>query len=265
MLRSRSPTSTPPTVLVPSRSISALIRPAAYRSTTGTAAAPMPTRAIDGDAGNDALLHASASGCLAGWAASKAGSCMQAVVDALDGRISLHVDLEACRVEDLRNETEIGHGGRLAMAEGAGPGVVRDRCLVGVEAGLDPVARPAEGTLLGLAEFLAQIAHHAQVLDGMDVGRRDQRQRPDARAPDRIPGQQRRLGMDFLEVFEDGQRLGQHLARIEHQRRHQLLRIDRGIIGRRCSPLRRCREACSTAIPLRLSAIRTRYAADERK
>ena len=123
--------------------------------------------------------------------------------------------------------------GVIAVAEGAGLAVLGDRGLVGVEAGLDPMARPGEGALLGLAELVAQIAHHPQVLDGMDVGGRDQRQRAHPRPADRIPGQQRRLGMRLLEIFQDGQRLGQHLARIEHQRRHQLLRIDRDVVGRR--------------------------------
>jgi len=41
----------------------------------------------------------------------------------------------------------------------------------------------------------------------MDVGGRDQRQRAHPRPIDRFPGQQRRLGMGLLEVFQDGERL----------------------------------------------------------
>ena len=66
----------------------------------------------------------------------------------------------------------------------------------------------------------------------MDVGGRDQRQRAHPRAADRILGQQRRIGMRLLEIFHDRHRLGQHLAGVQHQRRHQLLRIERDIVGR---------------------------------
>ena len=158
---------------------------------------------------------------------------MQVGIDALDGRVPRHVDLEAGGIEDLRHQTEVGHGRLVAVAEGAGLAVVANRGLVGLEAGLDPVTRPGESALLGLPELLAQILHHPQVLDGMDIGGADQRQGPHAGAVDRILGQQRRLGMRLLEIFQDGQRLGQHLARIEHQGRHQLLRIERDIVGRR--------------------------------
>ena len=75
--RSNSPTSTLPTLVVPSRSISALIWPAACLSTIGTAATAAPASSDDGERRNDCLLHGSASGCLEGWAASKAGCFMQ--------------------------------------------------------------------------------------------------------------------------------------------------------------------------------------------
>ena len=77
-------------------------------------------------------------------------------VDALDGRVLRHVDLEARGVEDLRDDAKIGQSRPIAVAESAGPVVFGNQGLVGVEAGLDPVARPGEGALLGLAELLAQ-------------------------------------------------------------------------------------------------------------
>ncbi len=42
--------------------------------------------------------------------------------------------------------------------------------------------------------------------------------------------QQRRLRHGFLEPFHDGERLGEHGAVIEHQRRHEALRIDLEIV-----------------------------------
>ena len=118
------------------------------------------------------------------------------------------------------------------MAEGAGAAVLGHGRFIGLEAGLDPVAGPCEGRLFRLVVSLTQICHDAQVLDRMNVRSRDQRQCPDARAADRVLGQKGRLGMRLLEIFEDRQRLRQHLARIEHQRRHQLLWIDRRIVRR---------------------------------
>ena len=46
----------------------------------------------------------------------------------------------------------------------------------------------------------------------MDVGGRDQRQRTHPRPVDRIPGQQRRFGMGLLEIFQDGEGLGENLS-----------------------------------------------------
>ena len=71
--------------------------------------------------------------------------------------------------------------------------------------------------------------------------------------------------MRLLEIFQDGQRLGQHLARIEHQRRHQLLRIERDIVGRRLLALAQMARGMLDRDALELSAMRTRNAADERK
>jgi hypothetical protein len=39
--------------------------------------------------------------------------------------------------------------------------------------------------------------------------------------------------MGLLEIFQDGEGLGENLSRIEHQRGHELLRIERDIVGRR--------------------------------
>ena len=222
--RSNSPTSTAPTLVSPSRSISVLMLAAAWRSTSGTAATAAPTRTTATSAAMTLLLHGFGVRLLRGLGRVEGRMLHAGGVDALDGRISRHVDLEARGVEDLRHQAEIGHGRLVAVAVAAGLAVLRDRGLVGVEAGLDPVARPGEGALLRLVVLVAQIGHHAQVLDGMDVGGRDQRQRPHARAADRILGQQRRIGMRLLEIFQDRHRLGQHLARIEHQRGHELLR-----------------------------------------
>ena len=66
-------------------------------------------------------------------------------VDALDRRIARHVDLEAGGIEDLRRQAKIGESRRVTVAEDAGLAVLGDGGLIGLEAGLDPVARPGEG------------------------------------------------------------------------------------------------------------------------
>ena len=47
------------------------------------------------------------------------------------------------------------------------------------------------------------------------------------RATESVGRQQRRLRMDFVEIFDNRERLGQHFAAGKLQRRHALLRIDR--------------------------------------
>ena len=118
------------------------------------------------------------------------------------------------------------------MTESACLRILRNRCLVGIETRLDPVSRPGKSAFLGLAELFTQIAHHAQVLDRMDIGGRNQGQCPHARAAHWILGQQRRLRMGLLQILEDGERLGQHFAGIEHQGWHQHLRIEDRIVRR---------------------------------
>ena len=155
------------------------------------------------------------------------------VVDPLDGRVALHVDLEPGRIEHLRHQAHVGHGRRVAVAEGAGLRPLVQRRFVSVETGFDPVARPGEGALLGLAELFAQIAHDPQILDRMDIGTHDQRKRPHLGPADWIAGQQRRLRMRLLEILHDRQRLGKHGPIVQHECRHQFLRVQRNIVGSR--------------------------------
>ena len=61
----------------------------------------------------------------------------------------------------------------------------------------------------------------------MDVAGDHLRERAHLRAFQRVARQQRRLRMDLVEIFDDGERLDQHVAGIELQRRHPHLRVDR--------------------------------------
>ncbi|OIQ68510.1 hypothetical protein GALL_498970 [mine drainage metagenome] len=51
----------------------------------------------------------------------------------------------------------------------------------------------------------------------------------DMGAAQRVLRQQRRLGVDFIQPFDDGKRLGQDRAAVLLQRRHQPLRVDHQI------------------------------------
>ena len=66
----------------------------------------------------------------------------------------------------------------------------------------------------------------------MDVAGDHLGERAHMGACDRIGRQQRRLGMDLVEILDDGERLDQHVAVVERQRRHAPLRIDGAELGR---------------------------------
>ena len=86
---------------------------------------------------------------------------------------------------------------------------------------------PGVDRALLLVHLALEIAQRADIVERMDIAGDDLRQRPHLRARDRILRQQRRLGMGLVEIFDDGERLDQHLACRRDQRRHAHLRIDR--------------------------------------
>ena len=83
--------------------------------------------------------------------------------------------------------------------------------------------------ILGQAK-LAQPRQHFQILKRMRIAGQRHREGADFCAAQRVFGQQRRLGVDFVQPFDDRQRLGDGHAPVL-QRRHQPLRIDREISG----------------------------------
>src|SRR6185437_10952958 len=58
------------------------------------------------------------------------------IEDTLQRRVPRQIDLEATGIEHLWYQAEIGDGRLIAVAEGAGTPVLRDRRLIGIEAGL---------------------------------------------------------------------------------------------------------------------------------
>ncbi len=84
--------------------------------------------------------------------------------------------------------------------------------------------------------------------------------RAHAGASSGIGRQQRRLRPEFVQVFEDRQRLADGVA-VVHQRRHQLLRIDRAVgLGMLLAAVSQQvhRHDGVVASPFRFSAMRTR-------
>ena len=88
----------------------------------------------------------------------------------------------------------------------------------------DPVPHPPVAFRLRHVPFALEVLQHAQVVERMDVAGDQLRQRAHALAIARRGRQQRGLLPDFVQVFEDRQRLPQHaLAMLQH--RHQSLRV----------------------------------------
>jgi hypothetical protein len=99
--------------------------------------------------------------------------------------------------------------------------VLADHLLDGRKAGLDPVAVPGVDRLLVLVHAVAEILQDPQVVERVDVAGHRLGDRPDAGARHGIGRQQRRIGVDLVEILDDGERLGEDVAAVELQRRHQ--------------------------------------------
>ena len=80
-----------------------------------------------------------------------------------------------------------------------------------------------------------------------------------------VARQQRRRRMRLVQLLDDRERLRQHVAVVGDQRRHESLRIEREVVVGALRVAAQVDERALGASPLRLSAMRTRYAADERK
>ena len=73
---------------------------------------------------------------------------------------------------------------------------------------------------------MLQVAQRAGIVERMDVAGDEVGERARLGAPDRVLGQQRRLGLRLIQIFDDGERLQQMLAARRDQNWHAHLRID---------------------------------------
>src|SRR5437867_9290112 len=89
---------------------------------------------------------------------------------------------------------------------------------------------PAIHLVIGLVVFFLDVVQYAEILYRVDFAGDDQRHASHQRAVGGIARQQRRLGIFFIKILDDGERLGQNSSAV-FQRGHERLRIDRLIGG----------------------------------
>ncbi|EGE56505.1 hypothetical protein RHECNPAF_6420052 [Rhizobium etli CNPAF512] len=140
------------------------------------------------------------------------------------------IEAHAAGADRLREEEDIGNTRPVADGEGALPAAA-DHSLDRGHSLANPVTAPGSDSigirLKGCLEMQADPRRQQRVDLGSDCKRNRAGLRP---AFSRI-GQQRRLGLNLIEIFDDCQRLGDEDAVIRQQGRHQPLRIDAAIAG----------------------------------
>lgn len=122
-------------------------------------------------------------------------------------RVRRQVDREPLGRIDLRHQIAVGEGRRVAERKAAS--VARDHDFQRGKARSDPVSDPCVHLRLVETELAAQPLQHAQIVQRMDVAADRRRHRPNDRAAAGVGGQKGRVGMAFLQPFEDGGALGQ--------------------------------------------------------
>src|SRR5215471_4895694 len=133
--------------------------------------------------------------------------------------------LQTPRVVDLRHQADIGQ--RDLAAEGIGRRA--DHGFHRGEALENPVVIPGVDLGLVLTKLVLEVAQRSHIVERVDVAGDHLGERAHLRPLDGVARQQRRLGMDFVEIFDDRERLNEHVAGIELQGRQAHLRIDRAI------------------------------------
>ena len=91
-------------------------------------------------------------------------------------------------------------------------GARTDQRLERLEALYHPVTIPVVGLGLRVLERAFEIVQRHEIVQRMDVAGDDLREGAHLRALDRVGGEERGLGVDLVEIFDDRERLEQHLA-----------------------------------------------------
>src|SRR5262252_1634734 len=142
-------------------------------------------------------------------------------IDRGDAGKALERHLEASGVGNLRHDADVRERHVSPERIGSGPDQLLDR----FEAGDDPVTVPFLDRALVRLEGVAQIGERSGIVERVDVAGDDLRYGAYPRPFDRVLRQQRRVGVDLIEIFDDGKRLQQHVAIVQREHRHPLLRI----------------------------------------
>src|SRR5262249_14350119 len=143
-------------------------------------------------------------------------------IDRNDFGKSIERHLQTARVVNLRRQADVSERDPAA----AGIGLRVDHGFHRGKALENPVVIPGVDLGLVLTELVLEVAQRTRIVERMDVAGDQLRHRPHLRPFDRIARQQRRLGMYLIEIFDDRERLNEHLAGIELQGRHAHLRVD---------------------------------------
>src|SRR5216684_62487 len=144
-----------------------------------------------------------------------------------DAREFLERHVVTARVGDLGNEADVGEGD--LGAERVGPRC--DHRLDRLETGHDPMRVPSVDSGLVVVERSLEVLQHDEVVERMDVAGDRLGHGANLGAPHGIAGQQRWLPVRLLEIIDDGQRLGEHFAAGNGERRHPHLRVDAAVFG----------------------------------
>src|SRR5919198_6482489 len=156
-------------------------------------------------------------------------------------RVGREVAVIALRIEDLRHQAAVGHGGRIAVAEPSRAGPRKIGLQLGEPVG-DPVPVPVVDLLLRLAERALQMLQHAQIVERMDLAGDEVGERAHARACDRLARQERWYRMPFLQPLDDGERLHKAPAIVELEGGQQRLRIHFDVLALTMLALRKVHE-----------------------
>ena len=143
--------------------------------------------------------------------------------DALYARPGRQRDVQARGVGHLRHQAAVGQRGCRADAPAV---MVGQPGFEGVETLGDPVGVPGVFLRLTQAQLMHQVFQNAQVVQRVDVAGDELGDVQHLAALRAVGGHKQRLGLNAIQMVDDGQRLRQPRRAID-QRRHQPRRVER--------------------------------------
>src|SRR5438105_10490093 len=152
------------------------------------------------------------------------------VENSLDGGYAGRWSIEISGSEDLRREADVGHGRCIAMAELACLALVGEMSFERFERLQCPVLQPAVARSFVQMHFSFEIAADTRHDERMGVARDNHREPANAGAAAWVLGQQRRCRGGLFQVLDDGERLKERRAAVDHERWNHALRIDRLVV-----------------------------------